>query len=133
MVNCFSIIIYSDGGGGVRLKVFLDLFWFFKQEKRAYLSGILMLAVVALLILIPPRVIGIVVDEIDNHTLTGTKLITWIAALLLSGLAMYGLRYYWRIRIFGSAVKLARLLRNQLYHHFTRMSRLSIKNGGLAI
>lgn len=104
------------------MSVFKDLLWYFKSEKKAYLTGISLLLFVALLQLVPPRVIGIIVDEITNGTLTAGKLGKWILVLAASGLAMYSLRYYWRIMIFGSAVKLARLLRNRLYAHFTSMS-----------
>ncbi|MFS0637286.1 ABC transporter transmembrane domain-containing protein [Mesobacillus foraminis] len=104
------------------MKVFLELMWFFKQEKKAYLTGIFLLSFVALIQLIPPRVIGYVVDGIETGTLTGMGLLKWIILVIIVGLAMYILRYYWRILIFGSAVKLSRLLRNRLYSHFTRMS-----------
>ncbi|MBU8877936.1 ATP-binding cassette domain-containing protein [Bacillus sp. FJAT-29790] len=104
------------------MKVFLDLMWFFKQEKKAYLTGILLLLFVALLQLIPPRVIGIFVDHIKNETMTTEILYMWVGVLIGTALIMYVLRYFWRILIFGSAVKLSRLLRNKLYYHFTNMS-----------
>lgn len=104
------------------MSVFKDLMWYFKAEKKAYLTGIFLLLLVSLFTLVPPKVIGIVVDEITEGTLTGSSLSKWIAALAVSGLMMYTLRYYWRIMIFGSAVKLSRLLRNRLYAHFTSMS-----------
>ena len=104
------------------MKVFRDLAWFFKQEKKAYLSGIFMLFLVAILQLLPPRVIGIVADEIGARTLTLGKLGLWIAVLVVAGLLMYVFRYYWRIYIFGASVKLARILRTRLYEHFTKMS-----------
>jgi ATP-binding cassette, subfamily B, multidrug efflux pump len=104
------------------MSVFRDLMWYFKAEKKAYLSGIFLLLFVALLQLVPPKVIGIIVDEITNGSLTAGVLGKWIFLLAASGLAMYTLRYYWRIMIFGSAVKLSRLLRNRLYEHFTSMS-----------
>lgn len=104
------------------MSVFKDLMWYFAAEKRAYLTGIFLLLFVAMLQLVPPKVIGIVVDEITNGTLTGVTLGKWVAVLAASGLAMYTLRYFWRIMIFGSAVKLSRLLRNRLYDHFTSMS-----------
>ncbi|MDQ0273274.1 ABC transporter transmembrane domain-containing protein [Cytobacillus purgationiresistens] len=104
------------------MRVFLDLMWFFKQEKRAYLTGIILLLFVAFLQLVPPRVIGIFVDHIKDGTLTASILLYWIAMLAIVAVCMYVLRYYWRIMIFGSAVKLAKLLRNNLYSHFTKMS-----------
>jgi ATP-binding cassette, subfamily B, multidrug efflux pump len=104
------------------MKVFLELGWFFKQEKKAYISGIIILMFVALLQLVPPKVIGIIADHINDKTLTKPILLEWIGILALAGIGMYVLRYYWRIKIFGSSVKLSKLLRNRLYHHFTNMS-----------
>ncbi|MBY0120589.1 ABC transporter transmembrane domain-containing protein [Bacillus sp. S/N-304-OC-R1] len=104
------------------MRVFLDLMWFFKQEKKAYLIGILMLLFVALLQLVPPKVIGIFVDHVKDETLTANTLVLLLGILIGAALLMYVLRYYWRIMIFGSSVKLSKILRNKLYHHFTSMS-----------
>ncbi|PFA15664.1 MULTISPECIES: ABC transporter transmembrane domain-containing protein [Bacillus cereus group] len=104
------------------MKVFFNLAWFFKQEKRAYITGIILLFGVALLELVAPKVIGIVVDEINNQTLTSEKLLQWVVLLVAVGITMYILRYIWRIMIFGSSLKLARQLRKKLYEHFTNMS-----------
>ncbi|MEH7456098.1 ABC transporter transmembrane domain-containing protein [Bacillus sp. JJ1127] len=104
------------------MKVFFNLAWFFKQEKRAYITGIILLFGVALLELVAPKVIGIVVDEINNQTLTSEKLLKWVVLLAAVGITMYILRYIWRIMIFGSSLKLARQLRKKLYEHFTNMS-----------
>ncbi|MBU5219672.1 ATP-binding cassette domain-containing protein [Bacillus albus] len=104
------------------MKVFINLAWFFKQEKRAYIIGIIMLFGVALLELVAPKVLGIVVDEISNGTLTSEKLLKWVILLVVVGITMYILRYLWRIMIFGSSLKLARQLRKNLYEHFTKMS-----------
>ncbi|MGZ7151674.1 ABC transporter ATP-binding protein [Bacillus sp. BC08] len=104
------------------MKVFINLAWFFKQEKRAYIIGIIMLFGVALLELVAPKVLGMVVDEINNGTLTSEKLLKWVILLVIVGITMYILRYLWRIMIFGSSLKLARQLRKNLYEHFTKMS-----------
>ena len=104
------------------MKVFIELGWFFKQEKKAYISGVLILLFVALLQLIPPKVIGIIADDIHEGTITTGVLIKWVVVLIAVGLSMYVLRYYWRIMIFGSSVKLSKILRNRLYSHFTTMS-----------
>ncbi|WP_044894135.1 ABC transporter transmembrane domain-containing protein [Bacillus alveayuensis] len=104
------------------MSIFKDLMWFFKQEKKAYITGILLLMLVALLELVPPKVIGIVIDHIKDETLTTEILGKWILILLVVAVTLYILRYIWRILIFGSSVKLARQLRNELYTHFTKMS-----------
>jgi ATP-binding cassette, subfamily B, multidrug efflux pump len=110
------------------MKVFIDLMWFFKQEKKAYITGTLLLLAVALLELVPPKVIGIIVDHIVDDTLTGKSLLLWTGVLIAAGLLMYVLRYYWRVLIFGSAVKLSRLLRDKLFKHFTDMSQSFYQN-----
>jgi len=104
------------------VKVFLELGWFFKERKKQYIVGIIMLMFVAFLQLLPPKIIGYVVDEIRLGTLTGESLVKWLAILAGAALAMYVIRYYWRMMIFGSAILLARQLRERLFRHFTRMS-----------
>lgn len=104
------------------MKVFLDLMWFFKREKKAYIIGIILLAIVSLLELVPPKVIGHVVDAIKAGELTKEKLVMYLSLLAVVAICMYGCRYVWRTMIFGSAAKLARLLRDRLYGHFTTMS-----------
>lgn len=104
------------------MRVFIDLLWFFKQEKKSYIAGTCFLLLVAILTLIPPKIIGIIADHIAERTLTWGILFFWLGVLVVAGLSMYVLRYYWRIMIFGSSVKLAKQLRNRLYEHFTNMS-----------
>ncbi|MER2009795.1 MAG: multidrug ABC transporter permease/ATP-binding protein, partial [Psychrobacillus sp.] len=82
------------------MKVFLELGWYFKQRKKQYLFGVLMLLFVAFLQLFPPKIIGLVVDEIHAGTLTNEFLFKWLTILALAAIGMYVLRYYWRIMIF---------------------------------
>lgn len=76
---------------------------------------------VALVQLVPPKVIGVVVDEIVNKEIRLTKIIVWVALLIGAGLAQYLFRYIWRMHIWGSAARLEKELRTQLFHHFTKM------------
>lgn len=101
--------------------IFKRLSWFFKQEKKSYLIGIAGLLIVALLQLIPPRIIGIVVDEIDTNTITQESLTYWLLILASTAVFQYILRYIWRVRIWGNAAKLEQIVRKQLYDHFTNM------------
>ena len=96
--------------------------WFFKLEKRRYMIGILALSLVSVFNLIPPRVIGQVIDRIARQSLTTGELIYNLLLLILSAFIMYGLRYVWRLYIFGTANNLGRILRFRLFEHFTRMS-----------
>jgi ATP-binding cassette subfamily B protein len=104
------------------MKVFLQLMWYFKQEKWRYLGGILMLALVSLGLLVPPKLVGNIVDHIKEGNLTEEILYKDGGVLIGIALSIYVLRYIWRILIFGASVKLAMLLRNKLYNHFTKKS-----------
>ena len=103
------------------MSIFKKLGWFFKQEKKSYIIGVFSLMMVALVQLVPPKVIGVVVDEIINKEIRLTKIIVWVALLIGAGLAQYLFRYIWRMHIWGSAARLEKELRTQLFHHFTKM------------
>ena len=96
--------------------------WFLKLEKKRYVVGILALSLVSVFNLIPPRVIGNVVDNIASGQLMNRYLFINLVYLVLAALIMYGLRYVWRVYIFGAAYNLGRLLRFRLFQHFTKMS-----------
>lgn len=70
------------------MSIFKKLGWFFKQEKKVILLGF-SLMMVALVQLVPPKVIGVVVDEIVNKEIRLTKIIVWVALLIGAGLAQY--------------------------------------------
>ena len=103
------------------MSIFKKLGWFFKQEKKSYIIGVFSLMMVALVQLVPPKVIGVVVDEIVNKEIRLTKIIVWVALLIGAGLAQYLFRYIWRMHIWGSAARLEKELRTQLFHHLTKM------------
>lgn len=104
------------------MKVLLQLGWFFKQRKKQYGLGVAALVFVSLLNLLPPKIIGLIVDDITDATLTASELTKWLIILAIAGILMYLSRYYWRVMIFGSAVLLSRTMREKLFNHFTRMS-----------
>lgn len=102
--------------------LFKDLMWFFKLEKKSYGTGILILILVALINLFPPFVVRIIVDGVSKGNLTQAILCQWSLLLVATGFLVYGLRYIWRLLIFGAASRLGRLLRKKLFEHFTRLS-----------
>ena len=102
--------------------LFRKLSWFMKLEKRRYLIGIIALILVSIFNLIPPKVIGTVIDKIEAGNLTNGELFLNVGYLVLAALAMYALRYVWRVYIFGAAYNLGRILRSRLFEHFTKMS-----------
>lgn len=98
------------------------LWWFFKLEKRRYLVGIVALILVSVLNLIPPMVMGRVIDAITSGRLTQDELLLHLFYLLLAAFGMYYLRYVWRMYILGTSYRLGQIMRSRLFEHFTRMS-----------
>lgn len=103
------------------MEIFKKLSWFFKDKWKSYAIAIVALMLVAVLQLIPPRIIGIVIDEIAQDVITTNSLVQWLAILLVTAVLQYILRYIWRVRIWGNAARLERIVRNRLYRHFTNM------------
>lgn len=106
----------------IYVSVFSRLGWFFKEQWRRYLIAISLLMMVALLTVIPPKVVGWVVDGIAKGSLDNDTLMGYLAGLFMLGLLIYLLRYVWRVMLFGASYRLAYVLRNRLFSHFTRMS-----------
>ncbi|MCY7112800.1 ABC transporter ATP-binding protein [Streptococcus oralis] len=104
------------------MSIIQKLWWFFKLEKRRYLLGILALILVAVLNLIPPMVMGRVIDAITGGQLSQQELLVNLLYLLLAALGMYYLRYVWRMYILGTSYRLGQIMRSRLFEHFTKMS-----------
>ena len=104
------------------MSIIQKLWWFFKLEKRRYLVGIVALVLVSVLNLIPPMVMGRVIDAITSGRLTQEELLLHLFYLLLAAFGMYYLRYVWRMYILGTSYRLGQIMRSRLFEHFTKMS-----------
>lgn len=106
------------------MSIFRKLGWFFKQEKKHYFVGVFSLMIVALVQLVPPKVIGLIIDEIADKKISLSTIAFWIAILLVAAVLQYLFRYIWRMNIWGSAARLEKELRQRLFKHFTKMDTL---------
>ena len=104
------------------MSIIQKLWWFFKLEERRYLVGIVALVLVSVLNLIPPMVMGRVIDAITSGQLTQQDLLLDLFYLLLAAFGMYYLRYVWRMYILGTSYRLGQIMRSRLFEHFTKMS-----------
>lgn len=101
--------------------IFSRLKCFFKNQWRQYLVGVIALIVVAIFNVIPPRIIGDVVDAVSKRNMTAHFLLVNMLVFLGTAIAQYLLRYLWRKMIFGSSFVLERDLRSRLYRQFMKM------------
>ena len=73
------------------MKVFMSLGWFFKERRKEYGIGLFMLILVAVMQIIPPRVIGITIDEMGAGTLTAGSLAKWLGLIAGTAILMLSL------------------------------------------
>lgn len=106
------------------MSIFKKLAWYFRLEWRRYLMGVLGLLLTAIIAIVPPRIIGNMVDGIHGQTMTGRLLMIDLLWVTLAALAQYGTRYIWRNAIWGGAARLEQLLRDRLFGHFMKMDRV---------
>ncbi|MEX0445424.1 SmdA family multidrug ABC transporter permease/ATP-binding protein [Xenorhabdus sp. SGI246] len=101
------------------MRLFSQLSWYFFSEWRRYLGAVIFLVMIAILQLIPPRLVGIIVDGISAKTMSSNQLLMWISIMLIIALAIYGLRYVWRVWLFGASYRLAVKLRSDFYQRLS--------------
>ena len=105
------------------MDIFKKLGWFFKEEKKRYIIGVLFLALTSLANLVPPRVLGLMADELDKGHITWGQYGALILAIVAAAIVLYVLRYFWRKQIWGGAAELERKMRTRLFNHFMIMDK----------
>lgn len=101
--------------------IFKKLDWFLKLRWKTYLLAIGGLITCAILSATIPLIIGSIVDQMAQGTVSWDSLRNHALLLLVIGLVMYGLRYMWRSNLFSNSTLLESIMRNRLFDHFTKM------------
>lgn len=102
-------------------ELFKRLWPFFKTHKKRYGWGIFAMLFSNAAVLIPPYIIGKVIDQIYSNTLTTEQLTSQVVLFLLSIVVAYGTEVFWGYLFFGGKNLLAKELRERLMKHFLRM------------
>ncbi|HEY0826961.1 MAG TPA: ABC transporter transmembrane domain-containing protein, partial [Bacilli bacterium] len=84
--------------------------------------AIFLMVIVNILNIIPPKMIGDVIDLIRVGKLTGEALTQTVWLLIGLAVFIYVVTYIWITRLFGSSILLEKVLRSRLLSHLTRMS-----------
>lgn len=103
--------------------IFFKLGWFFKKEKKRYLIGVTFLALTSVINLVPPRVLGLMADQLEKGHISWQEYGLLILTIILAALLLYGFRYFWRSQIWGGAAELELQMRSKLFRHFMEMDR----------
>ncbi|WET39694.1 SmdA family multidrug ABC transporter permease/ATP-binding protein [Citrobacter enshiensis] len=102
------------------MRLFVQLSWYFRREWRRYLGAVALLIIIAILQLIPPKVVGIVVDGVSAQRFTPQQVLMWVGTIALIAAVVYLLRYVWRVLLFGASYQLAVELREDYYRQLSR-------------
>lgn len=101
------------------MQVFWQLRWFFRQQWRRYTLALMALVIVAFATMLPPWMIGRIVDSMADGTISRQSLMTQVGWILAAAVLSYVMRVTWRVALFGASYQLANELRQRLFHHLT--------------
>ncbi|MGL9721315.1 SmdA family multidrug ABC transporter permease/ATP-binding protein [Symbiopectobacterium sp.] len=102
------------------MRLFAQLAWYFCREWRRYLGAVVLLIIIAILQLLPPKLVGVIVDGVTRDVMPAATVMKWIGVMLLIAVMVYLLRYVWRIFLFGASYQLAVELRDDFYRQLSR-------------
>ena len=66
------------------MRLFAQLSWYFRREWQRYLGAVCLLIIIAILQLIPPKVVGYVVDGVTEQHYTTARVLMWVGTLVLT-------------------------------------------------
>ncbi|WP_337262892.1 MULTISPECIES: SmdA family multidrug ABC transporter permease/ATP-binding protein [unclassified Serratia (in: enterobacteria)] len=104
------------------MRLFAQIGWYFRREWRRYLGAVLLLIIIAILQLLPPKLVGIIVDGVTSKQMSTRVLLAWLGLMLGTAILVYLLRYVWRVLLFGASYQLAVELRENFYHQLSRQN-----------
>ncbi|MDP1931062.1 MAG: ABC transporter transmembrane domain-containing protein [Gammaproteobacteria bacterium] len=102
--------------------LFFKLGWYFKAQWRRYAAAILMFIGVDVLEMSIPWITGRVIDHVLDQTLTQALLLRYVGIVATIALAVYVMRFFWRVFLFYSSFNLAETMRQRIFAHMTLMA-----------
>jgi len=101
--------------------VLKKLSWFFKEHKKKYIIALTSLAIVNIFEILPPRLIGLAIDDIHTGALTTSILFRYIGLLILTTVGAYIFGYIWRYQLFLGGFLLEKSIRFKIMNQLLRM------------
>ena len=103
------------------LTLFKNLSWFFKKHTKKYIVALSALALVNVFEILPPRIIGLAIDDIHTGHLTSEILMRYIIMLIVTTVGSYTFGYIWRYQLFGGGFLLEKSIRYKIMNHLLKM------------
>lgn len=102
--------------------VLKKLNWFFKENWQRYVIAITLLILVGILDVMPPKLIGMVIDDIHVGNISKEKILRYLGLLSFIMVSSYAITYVWMYRLFGGAFLVERKLRSRFVKHLLKMT-----------
>lgn len=109
-------------GEVILFSVLQKLTWFFKTHWKRYSIAICCLLIVNVVEIIPPKLIGLAIDDIKAGDLTNAGIMNYVWMLLGATTVGYGLSYVWQYHLFGGAFVLEKTMRSKFMGHLLKMT-----------
>jgi ATP-binding cassette, subfamily B, multidrug efflux pump len=123
MLHYFAVCLFLFlQGGNEMFSVLKKLSWFFKEYWKRYLIAISLLILVGILDVVPPKLIGMAIDDIHLGIMDNGKIMKYLGYLILIMVFSYGITYVWMYKLFGGAFLVERKLRSRFMKHLLKMS-----------
>jgi ATP-binding cassette subfamily B protein len=98
------------------------LSWFFKENWKRYTIAISLLIIVGILDVMPPRLVGMAIDDIHLGQMSSAKIMEYLGLLAIITIVSYAITYIWMYQLFGGAFLVERKLRSQFMGHLLKMT-----------
>ncbi|WP_349409556.1 ABC transporter ATP-binding protein [Pseudalkalibacillus sp. SCS-8] len=102
--------------------VLVKLGWFFKKHWKRYAIAIFLLQIVNIIEVVPPKLIGMAIDEMAIGSLTKERLFQFVGIYVVLLITNYGLNYVWMYQLFGGAFLVERTMRSSFMRHLLKMT-----------
>ena len=102
--------------------IFKKLSWFFKEQWRRYTWAIIFLCLVNVMEVIPPRLIGNAIDDMNNGNMNQDALVRYVTYLLVLMCVSYLFGYLWSYLLFGGGNLVERKIRSGFMGHLLKMT-----------
>lgn len=98
------------------------LSWFFKENWKRYTVAITLLVFIGFVDVIPPKLVGMVIDDIHMGVISQERILQYLLAFFVLTVVSYGVTYIWMYQLFGGAFLIERKLRSQFMRHLFKMT-----------
>ncbi|KAB2331005.1 ABC transporter ATP-binding protein [Bacillus mesophilum] len=96
--------------------------WFFKQYWKQYTVAIVLLIIASVLEVIPPFLLGEIIDQITSGEFTRANLMQYVYIFIGIIIGGYILNFIWQYRLFRGAIDLEKIMRRKLMLQFLKMT-----------